>query len=215
MRTPGLKGPWVRNLSCIHTVKLLSCDSAVFQKRPNGGVNFPVGLKVRVQPDETLDSRNGGAEKRAREMSSNMIFKALFGRKSEDKEPESLDFGSDFPEERDGEDSSFSEEPAESLYEKESEEESEEDLSEDDKILGEMNVRARAYEIYNRRKIKTIEERLHGLDRDIFRILPALVHLNTKGLPGFIEERKRVQHEHLCPLVRCALRERAPPSAVD
>ena len=55
-----------------------------------------------------------------------MILKALFGRKSKDKEPESLDSDSSFPEERAGEGSSFSEEPDESLYEEESEEESEE-----------------------------------------------------------------------------------------
>ena len=71
-------------------------------------------------------------------------------------------------------------------------EEAEEDLLEDDRILKEMNIRARAYETYNRRKLKTIEQRLNGLDRDIFRVLPALVHLNTKGLPGYIEPRDRV-----------------------
>jgi hypothetical protein len=120
-----------------------------------------------------------------------MIFKALFGKKTEEA-PGSLDFSGGLDDEPAGEEipaSSASRGPSEEEFE---EEPSEEQLSEDDRILTEMNVRARAYESYNRRKVKTIEERLNGLDRDIFRVLPALVHLNTKGLPGYIEERKRV-----------------------
>lgn len=119
-----------------------------------------------------------------------MIFKALFGKKSEDEAPpqESFDSGDGWAEEPDPAPAA-AKEPAEDYRDDDIEEEEE---TEDDKILREMNLRARTYELYNRRKIKTIEERLSGFDKDIFRVIPALVHLNTKGLPGYIEERPRV-----------------------
>jgi hypothetical protein len=118
-----------------------------------------------------------------------MIFKALFGKKSEDEAPpqESFDSEDGWAEEPDPAPAA-AKDPAEDYRDDDIDEEE----SEDDKILGEMNLRARAYEFYNRRKLKTIEERLSGFDKDIFRVLPALVHLNTKGLPGYIEERPRV-----------------------
>lgn len=118
-----------------------------------------------------------------------MILKALFGRKSKNKGP--ANGGIPESDENPGapaEDLSLDEGPGEEM----AAEEAEEDLLEDDRILKEMNIRARAYETYNRRKLKTIEQRLNGLDRDIFRVLPALIHLNTKGLPGYIEPRDRV-----------------------
>ena len=118
-----------------------------------------------------------------------MFLKSIFGKKTEDEAPKSLDFGEGLDDDPIEEETSSASGPSGGLYE---EEEEEIELTEDDKILTEMNIRARAYEIYNRRKLKTIEQRLSGLDRDIFRVLPALVHLNTKGLPGYIEDRSRV-----------------------
>ncbi|MFC1491589.1 class I adenylate cyclase [Nitrospinota bacterium] len=117
-----------------------------------------------------------------------MIFKALFGKKSEDEAPPQS-FDSEESAWGDDRDSSpaAAKDPIDDY-----DEDAEVEESEDDNILREMNLRARAYELYNRRKLKTIEERLTGFDKDIFRVLPALVHLNTKGLPGHIEERERV-----------------------
>ena len=118
-----------------------------------------------------------------------MFLKSIFGKKPGASAPKSLDFSEGLDDAPIEEETSPSNGSASGLYE---EKEPERELTEDDKILTEMNIRARAYEIYNRRKLKTIEQRLNGLDRDIFRVLPSLVHLNTKGLPGYIEDRSRV-----------------------
>jgi len=124
-----------------------------------------------------------------------MIFNALFGRKSKEEDPLPLDSEGDPDspiEDAPMEDASGSEDPAGDTEDSPDADKEAQEKDQQDRILREMNLRARTYEKYNQRKLRTIEERLIGLDRDIFRILPALVHLNSKGLPGYIEERERV-----------------------
>jgi len=60
--------------------------------------------------------------------------------------------------------------------------------SQDLKILNGIKARARAFPDYNTRKIATISSKLNDLDKEIFSVLPALVHLNLPELPGFISD---------------------------
>ncbi len=96
-----------------------------------------------------------------------MIFKNLFGRKSDEEEWEDLDEEEKSPPRAVG--------------------------PKDMEVLKTMAVRARGYTDYNKRKIATIIAKLKELDRDILELLPALVHLNIEGLPGFVGEK---EHAH-------------------
>ena len=63
---------------------------------------------------------------------------------------------------------------------------------EDQEIVRSITIRSRAYTDYNKRKVSTILSKLHDLDKQIFTMLPALVHLNEPGLPGYIEDPDQV-----------------------
>jgi adenylate cyclase class 1 len=63
--------------------------------------------------------------------------------------------------------------------------------SADQIIVQAMKVRAKGFSDFNKRKIATIISKLRDLDQEIFQMLPALVHLNLEGLPGFIPEKER------------------------
>ncbi|MEE9240675.1 MAG: class I adenylate cyclase, partial [bacterium] len=62
--------------------------------------------------------------------------------------------------------------------------------SQDHDLLNGIKARVKAYADYNARKISTIISKLGDLDKEIFTVLPALVHLNLPGLPGFISNRE-------------------------
>lgn len=100
-----------------------------------------------------------------------MFFESLLGRKSRDKTKVERTEAEEF------------EPPSE-----EAPSASTDSADADKDAIRQMNARASAYEDYNRRKIYTIEARLGDLDRDILRLLPALIHLNLDGLPGYIAE---------------------------
>ncbi|MFC1491958.1 class I adenylate cyclase [Nitrospinota bacterium] len=58
----------------------------------------------------------------------------------------------------------------------------------DQEILRGITIRVRAYADYNKRKVNTILSKLNDLDKQIFMMLPALVHLNLPGLPGYVDD---------------------------
>ena len=90
-----------------------------------------------------------------------MAFKNIFGRKSSE---DIFDDDDDF--EYDDDDR-----PAPSLK------------PEDERKVSEMKLRARAFTAYNLQKIHSIEATLNEFDREIFWLLPPLVHLNAGGSP--------------------------------
>lgn len=61
----------------------------------------------------------------------------------------------------------------------------------DQLIVQAMKIRAKGFADFNKRKIATILAKIRDLDQEIFQILPALVHLNVEGLPGFVPEDER------------------------
>ncbi|OGL62067.1 MAG: hypothetical protein A3J27_07315 [Candidatus Tectomicrobia bacterium RIFCSPLOWO2_12_FULL_69_37] len=61
----------------------------------------------------------------------------------------------------------------------------------DQDVAQAMRVRARGFSDFNKRKIATIISKLRDLDQEIFQMLPALVHLNVEGMPGFVPEGER------------------------
>ena len=64
--------------------------------------------------------------------------------------------------------------------------------SADQKVITGISIRARAYVEYNQRKIVTILSKLNDLDKQIFTILPSLVHLNLPGIPGYVDDPEMV-----------------------
>ncbi|MDA1000483.1 MAG: class I adenylate cyclase, partial [bacterium] len=88
-----------------------------------------------------------------------MIFKGLFGKKKDDDEFDSEEGEASAPDNT---------------------------LPNYDTLVA-MSRQAKAFADYNQRKLSAISSKLGDLDRNIFQMLPALVHLNTPELPGFIK----------------------------